>query len=295
MKRKSQQVAVSRCTQVGVAMLIVVAAVNATPRVWSAQITLESASMGPTGQGAGLPVSATNFVGWRFKITTSLAVSEVGGHLGGIDGNLFAAIVPLTAIDALPTGSPFDSAAMIPTVNFTAPPSTADIRVPLAVTLLPGSYALVVGSGQFNATGSGWIPNSQQPNIAPTTQSSYISWKKNFSNQYAWTAGTLSNVRLVVIGKEVAGPADFNQDNRIDGGDLAAWKASFLAPTVTPKADADGDGDVDGADLLAWQRTSSPASGGSTSVPEPHAATLIGLIAVFALFRRIGVPLASCQ
>ena len=79
----------------------------AAPALHAATMTLESAEMGAPGQGVGPSISATNFVGWRFNISKSTVVSQVGGHLGAINGNLFAAIVSLTAVDALPVGAPF--------------------------------------------------------------------------------------------------------------------------------------------------------------------------------------------
>ena len=249
----------------------------------AATLTLESATMGPPAQGAGLPLSANNFVGWRFNLATPLAVTQVGGHLGGIKDTLFAAIVPLTAIDALPAGAPFDAAATYPHTTFTAPTSTADIRTPLSTVLQPGNYALIIGgSGQFDATGSGWIPNSQQPNIAPTTQSSYISWRQTLPGKFNWSAGTLNNVRLVVTGNPYAGPADFNRDGAIDALDLAAWTASVASPSVTPKADANADGIVDGLDFLAWQRAQTPPPPTTASIPEPATLPLAcGLAAFF--------------
>jgi hypothetical protein len=270
---------------VTIALLLTLGAI-ATVR--AATLTLESATMGPAGQGAGLPLSSTNFVGWRFNLTTPLAVTQVGGHVGGVTGTLFAAIIPLTAIDALPTGAPFDATATYPHTTFIAPQSTADVRTPLAAVLQPGAYALVIGgSGQFDANGSGWIPNSQQPNIAPTTQTSYITWRQNLPGKFSWSAGTLNNVRLVVTGSPYAGPADFNKDGAIDGLDLAAWKASVNAPGVTPRADANADNVVDGADFLAWQRTHAPTPPApATTAPEPATFPLLAA-ATLALSQRL--------
>jgi hypothetical protein len=281
---------VSKLKQFVTIASLIAAPLLAAP-VGAATVTFASAAMGPTPQGSGLPLSSNVYIGWRFKTTTGLAVTQVGGHLGGISGNLFAAIVPLTAIDALPSGAPFDTGATIPHTAFTAPSTSADIRIPLSTQLAPGNFALVVGSGQFDANGTGWAPISQQPNIDPTTPSTYIAWRQTLPGKFAWTTGSINNVRLVVIGSPVAGPSDFNQDGRIDGQDLAAWKLSFNSTAVTPKADANGDNHVDGLDFLAWQRAQSPTPAFSASVPEPAGGLLTvaaGLLLLPGLQRRIG-------
>jgi hypothetical protein len=273
---------VIRCLA-SIALLLFVVGQHRAP---AAQIIYASAAMGPSPQGSGLPLSSTNFIGWRFKTTTPLSVTQVGGHLGALSGNLFAAIVPLTAIDALPTGAPFETGVEVPHATFTASLTTADVRVPLVTLLQPGSYALVMGSGQFDAAGNGWMPNAQQANIDPTTQSTYIAWKQTLPGKYAWTAGAANNVRLVVIGTPTAGPSDFNQDTHIDGQDLAAWTSSFASPGATPMADANGDSRVDGADFLAWQRAQRPTPAATTVTPEPHAAVLL-TVAALTLLRRV--------
>ena len=69
--------------------------------------------------------------------------------------------------------------------------------------------------------------------------------------------------------------ADFNNDNKVNAADLAAWKTAFGATAV---GDADNDSDSDGADFLIWQRqfgsgVTSVAS--ASAVPEP---TIVALL-----------------
>ena len=254
----------------------------------AAAAMMESATMGPTGQGAGTPISATNFVGWRFQLNSALLVTEVGGHLGQIEGNLFVAIVKLTNVESLPPGAPFESASTVAHTLFTPPLGTAEIRVPFSAVLLPGSYSLIFGSGQFEAVGSGFIPNSQQTNIAPTQTRSFISWRQTLPGRYEWTAGLLNHLRFLVVTNELP-PTDFNRDGRVTGLDLPSWKNTFAVTTPSGlKGDADGDGDVDGADFLAWQRSLSqppPAPTPIASVPEPRGA-LAAVSGVAALLSR---------
>ena len=256
----------------------------AAPALHAATMTLESAEMGAPGQGVGPSVSATNFVGWRFNISKSTVVSQVGGHLGAINGNLFAAIVSLTAVDALPVGAPFAEGTVKASTTFVPPATSDDFRVPLGATLAPGSYAMIFGSGQFGATGKALVANAGQANIAPTTQATYISWRQSSPGVFNWAAGVSNNIRFVVVGSEIAGATDFNIDGKVDANDVPVWKAGFgnAAPAGVANGDANADGIVDGADFLAWQRTQSPASTPATAlgVPEPSAFTLAALLGI---------------
>jgi hypothetical protein len=53
-------------------------------------------------------------------------------------------------------------------------------------------------------------------------------------------------------------PADFNNNNVVDGADLTVWKTAY---GTNANADADGDGDSDGRDFLIWQRSIGQTAG----------------------------------
>ena len=82
--------------------------------------------------------------------------------------------------------------------------------------------------------------------------------------------------------------ADFNNDGRVDGLDLTAWKSAYGQPSNG--ADANGDGRTDGGDFLVWQRefgSGVPAAPAVGAVPEPASIALIGLAAMgFAAYGR---------
>lgn len=81
--------------------------------------------------------------------------------------------------------------------------------------------------------------------------------------------------------------ADFNQDDTVDGADLAEWQLAYGENTG---GDADFDGDTDGADFLIWQRQFGQSSLGLaastvSSIPEPTA-VLLAIPAALALVAR---------
>ena len=155
-----------------------------------AQATLihESATLGAPGQGSGVSLSSNQFLGSRFTVSTTVQVAAIGGHLSAF-GTLFGAIISLSSPTALPSGVPFDTTTIASTV-FTGLSPSVDFRTPLSVTLPPGDYALIFGSGQFGASGFGVMP-SNDTDIPG--QASYFFW--NVSN---WAQGGFANARFVI-------------------------------------------------------------------------------------------------
>jgi hypothetical protein len=78
----------------------------------------------------------------------------------------------------------------------------------------------------------------------------------------------------------VAAPAyaaDFNNDGRVDGLDLAEWKGDF---GVNAFSDANSDGKTDGADFLVWQRQYGSGVPPAAAVPEPASSALLASAAL---------------
>jgi probable HAF family extracellular repeat protein len=102
----------------------------------------------------------------------------------------------------------------------------------------------------------------------------------------AWE--TTPRTRIFLLTPNLA--ADFNGDNQVDGGDLAAWTANFGATDATQtQGDADDDLDADGADFLVWQRDAGASFGQYPSVsaaPEPSTVPLALAATALTIRRR---------
>jgi hypothetical protein len=169
--------------------VVFLCAALATPAV--AAVIYESATLGPIGQFGGTGVFSDQFVGARFEITAPTTVTAIGGHLYGSYDSIFGAIIALDSMDALPQGFPFAGGEVLASTAFTPDSPSTDYRTPLSVTLAPGTYALVFGTGQFGATGEGMMPS----NNTDLPGASYFWW-----NGSTWQDGGFSSARFVVEG-----------------------------------------------------------------------------------------------
>ena len=191
-------------------------------------VVLESAVMGTPGRIGGTSITTSQFVGWRFQTSQTLAVDHIGGHLLSFPdepGDIFAALVRLQSIDSVPTGAPFDPEEVVATSTFRPPFPSAEVFTPLSAMLAPGSYALVFGTGVFGATGAGAIHNGDdQPDIPPTNISSFIFWSIPFAGQPPeWRLNLASHMRFVIQAQVVI-PGDYNFDGTVDAADYVVWR-----------------------------------------------------------------------
>ncbi|HEX6963994.1 MAG TPA: LamG-like jellyroll fold domain-containing protein [Lacipirellula sp.] len=87
----------------------------------------------------------------------------------------------------------------------------------------------------------------------------------------------LDAVRLENIESGDLNPADFDNNQFVDQGDLNVWKANFGTVGAATKAngDADDDMDADGADFLQWQRQVGYVPAPLFAIPEPTAGRLM--------------------
>lgn len=276
------------------ACLVIVGALPAGELLLAQPVLLQSAQLGTTGRIGGTSITMNQHPGWRFEIAQPLQVQSVGGHLLSYPdnpGNIFAAIVRLSSIDAMPLGSPFTPEEIVATTTYRPPFPSAEITTPLSATLRPGAYALVFGTGLFGATSEGAIHNGpDQPDIPPTNISSYIFWGIPFFGQPPeWRTNLASNMRFVIEGQVIHLPGDYNLDGDVDADDYEMWRGDF-ASTLALGADGNNNGAVDAADYVVWRHnlgaSVDDAVSTATSVPEPWNALLLGGAALSIAFAR---------
>jgi len=244
-------------------------------------VVLESAVMETPGRFGGTNITTSQFVGWRFQTSHSLAVDHIGGHLLSFPdepGNIFAALVRLPSIDSVPMGAPFNPDEIVATTTFRPPFPSAEVFTPLSTMLAPGSYTLVFGTGLFGATGAGAIHNGDdQPDIPPTNLSSFIFWSRPFAGQPPeWRLNLASHMRFVIQAQIVI-PGDYNHNGVVDAADYVMWRKT--------------DGTPDGYNAWRTHFGQPPGNGAganaNTAVPEPTTFMLIILAtAAWYIWRR---------
>jgi hypothetical protein len=130
----------------------------------------ESATLGPTGTApGGLEVSSPQFVGSRFFVSGTPTTTRVGGHLYETQfqplGNhqIFGALVALAGPTDVPDSFDLSTPDVLGSTLLTLQPLSNDVSAPLQVSLTPGWYAVIFGSGQFGATGHGAFTYNNTP------------------------------------------------------------------------------------------------------------------------------------
>lgn len=165
-----------------------------------AAIVYQSATY--TGQDTGEYIlTDNNFMGAVFTLTKTTAITGIGAQFGGFpSGDIFGAIVPVGSPTDVPAGASTNLAAIsLADVVFAVPQATAiDLIEPLKVTLGPGSYAVIFGSGQFGATGFAGLGSLNDPVGSPTLIRSFFS--------DSWDSFSDAGVRFVVEGAALPEP-----------------------------------------------------------------------------------------
>jgi hypothetical protein len=253
-------------------------------------VVLESAEMGTPGRIGGTAITTAQWVAWRFSIDSPLAVHHIGGHLLAIPdqpGDIFAAFVRLSAVDSLPIGAPFNDDEVVATTTFRPNFPSDEYIAPIETTLVPGSYALVFGTGLYGATGFASLHNGpDQPDIPPTNLSSFIFWSiPSPGAPNEWRQNLASNMRFIVQADVIQIPGDYNLDGTVGPDDYDLWKADY-GETGDQNADGNNDLIVNAADYTVWRDnlgdTLLGGAGSVAAVPEPTALTiiLVGLAAI---------------
>ena len=173
-------------------------------------ILFESGTLGETGipiseltsqNVPGTNVNDATFVGVRFQLDEPVITSQIGGHfVANSGGSFFGAIVELDDENDFPVSDDFTTGDVLGSTLLNFPTPSNETWGNLQLSLDPGWYAMVFGSGVFGAQGSGVaVRNGVDIGNPP-----YIFKGPNFG----WSNVSIApNHRFVVTGRVVPEPS----------------------------------------------------------------------------------------
>lgn len=192
-----------------------------------AGVLIETAGDGGYGKvNGGTSISQNQYVGFAFHLDTQTHIDWIGGHFysPSDDTSIFMAIANLESIDALPAGEPFqpfNPGVLVGSATFDdivkSRPSGMYYE-PLSLTLDPGDYAIIAGSGRgvTSATGSAAMPSSEIINTDAMT------W-----HILGWEDGGSPSLRMVIGNGEILSSVPEPASTAITGL-LLVWFAVHL-------------------------------------------------------------------
>ena len=125
-------------------------------------ILFQTATMGTPGQTSGLSIYSGQWPAARFDVTTTFAVDAIGGHMFRNFDNpnpIFGALVKLSSDFDYPDSFDLSTPDVLRHVTFVPPNPSSDVVVSIpAITLTPGRYCVLFGSGLFGTTGEAAFP-----------------------------------------------------------------------------------------------------------------------------------------
>jgi hypothetical protein len=175
----------------------------------NAATIFESGTLGPTGLAQG-SVAASNitpnvFAGVRFQITQTVLTTQVGGHfVDRNNGTFFGAIVVLDNGNDFPDSGDLSTSDILGSTELIFPVPSDEVFGDLNLSLDPGWYALVFGSGLFGTLGDGAAPLNN-PDIGSPE---YIAFQPG-SGWVNLTNPIFRNFRFVLEGTVVPEPSTF--------------------------------------------------------------------------------------
>jgi len=108
----------------------------------------------PLPVGGGTVVNSSFFSGLNFEITATTRLTKVGAYFGSTTGSVFGALVKTTGFAGIPVPPNLSGSDVRATTVITPPAGGGDAWGDVDVTLEPGWYGLIFGSGKFGASGS---------------------------------------------------------------------------------------------------------------------------------------------
>jgi hypothetical protein len=200
--------------------IVCVCVMFTAPAASDSATILESATfVSPTGPVVGIAVKTLFYLGARFHLDQETLIDHIGGELSQGDdpaATTFGAIAALTP-SGFPSGDPLTFQPLAVTTFVAPEQNLADLLVPLSVTLPPGDYALIFGTGRFGATTNGSFgassafpyDNVNTPQASYFGSGEYDNDTGQFSQYVPW--GNLTdprfNFRFLVTGTPVPEPS----------------------------------------------------------------------------------------
>jgi hypothetical protein len=166
----------------GLYIILAISAATSDNSTLAATI-FESGTLGTTGitwqkvledEPIGSNVNSDVFSGVRFQVMQPVVTTRIGGHVvAPAESEFFGAIVRLTHQNDFPDSGDLSTPDVLGSTVLLFPSPSAEVFGDLSVSLDPGWYALVFGSGLFAAGGDGAMPLNN-PDIGNPT---YIAWQ----------------------------------------------------------------------------------------------------------------------
>lgn len=181
-----------------------------------ADVLFESGTLGPTGipyggLGGGTAPGSSGvtpdvFSGVRFELSALAQTTRVGGHFVAdpriATTSFFGAIIRLDDGTDFPDSGDLSTADVVGATVLAFPHPSAEVFSDLEVTLDPGWYALVFGSGLFGASGIG-AAVLNNPDVG---NPSYIAFQPCCASEWGNLSPVFRNSRLVVEGNVIPEP-----------------------------------------------------------------------------------------
>lgn len=173
-------------------------AAHATPQDWQSASAVDEQVDAYTLLGSYI-VDAADQLGASFSVSTPIEVQSIGGLFSMYSsGTLYGAILAVDPSAGLPQGGVASALAHVVFDASGGGDLTASLAQPLD--LGPGRYAVVFGSGQWGATGSGALVGSQDPIGQP-------SFVQSLDGGQSWSSFSSDTVRVTVQAAAVPEPA----------------------------------------------------------------------------------------
>ncbi len=178
-----------------------------------ADVLFESGTLGPTGVSwsdlanqsvPGTNISAFAYNGVRFELTEPALTTEIGGHfVAATSGTFFGAIVKLDDQNDFPDSGNLSSPDVLGHALLAFPTSSAEVFGGVELSLDPGWYALMFGSGLFGATTNGGAVR----NGTDIGDPSYIAFHPNSGVTWIDVSAEFNNGRFILKGLSVPEPS----------------------------------------------------------------------------------------